>query len=327
MPDPVEITDDLDIRKEIERGEVKEYIMHIAKLPSGSIVNLHIYIYRGKKNGPVLLVSGGLHGDEVNGIEIIRRMMKQELLQPLAGTVIAIPVLNIYGFLNFNRELPDGKDANRSFPGTKNGSLAGRVAYNVTRKILPLIDYGIDFHTGGGNRANYPQIRCEFDDDKSLMLARGFAPPFIVNSQAIPNSLRNEATNMGKSIIVFEGGQSLRFDEPAIEEAIHGTRRLMVHLGMIPADESIKPGWESNHLAKTTWVRAENAGLFHHHMANGDFIKADDYLGTITDPFNRYELPVISPANGYIIGLNYSPVIYAGDALIHVGQVHDSEKL
>src|SRR5437763_423301 len=130
MSEPVEITDDLDIKKEIERGEVKEYILHIAKLPTGSIVNLHVYIYRGKKNGPVLLISGGLHGDEVNGIEIIRRMMRQELVQPDVGTVIAIPLLNIYGFLNFNRELPDGKDANRSFPGIKNGSLASRVAYN-----------------------------------------------------------------------------------------------------------------------------------------------------------------------------------------------------
>jgi uncharacterized protein len=248
-------------------------------------------------------------------------MMKMELLQPMAGTVIAIPVLNIYGFLNFNRELPDGKDANRSFPGNKNGSLAARVAYNVTRKILPLIDYGIDFHTGGGNRSNFPQIRCEFEDEQSLKLAKGFAPPFIINSSAIPNSLRNEAKNSGKHIIVFEGGQSLRFDEPVIEEAIHGTRRLMVSLGMIPEDDTIKQGLEPNILTKTTWVRAENAGLFHHHMANGDFIKADDYLGTITDPFNRYELPVISPAEGYIIGLNYSPVINAGDALVHVGQI------
>lgn len=316
-----EITDDLDIRKEIERGELKEYILHIAKIPTGSVVNLHIYIYRGKKNGPVLLVSGGLHGDEVNGIEIIRRMMKQDLLQPVAGTVIAIPVLNIYGFLNFNRELPDGKDANRSFPGTKNGSLASRVAYHVTKKILPLIDYGVDFHTGGGNRANYPQIRCDFENEKSLMLAKGFAPPFIVNSSPIPNSLRNEAKEMGKAIIVFEGGQSLRFEEPVIEEAIHGTRRLMVKLGMIPDDETVKmPPQEPIILEKTTWIRAENAGLFHHHSANGDYLKADDFIGTITDPFNRYELPVVSPAEGYIIGLNYSPVIYAGDALVHIGQ-------
>jgi len=319
MSDPVEITDDLDIKKEIERGEVKEYILHIAKLPTGSIINLHIYIYRGKKNGPVLLISGGLHGDEVNGIEIIRRMMRQELLQPVAGTVIAIPLLNIYGFLNFNRELPDGKDANRSFPGVKNGSLASRVAYNVTRKILPLIDYGLDFHTGGGNRSNYPQIRCEFEDENSLMLAKGFAPPFIINSPAIPNSLRNEAKYTGKSIIVFEGGQSLRFDEPVIEEAINGTQRLMVSLGMIPDNENIKPGWDSNILTRTTWVRAENAGLFRHHMQNGDYIKPDEQLGIITDPFNRYELPVISPVEGYIIGLNYSPVINAGDALVHVG--------
>jgi len=318
---PVEITDDLDIKKEIDRGTVKEYILHIAKLPTGSIVNLHIYIYRGKKNGPVLLLSGGLHGDEVNGIEIIRRMMKMDLLQPHAGTIIAIPVLNIYGFLNFNRELPDGKDANRSFPGTKNGSLASRVAYNLTRKILPLIDYGIDFHTGGGNRANYPQIRCDFDDTKSLKLAKGFAPPFIINSSPIPDSLRNEATVLGKSIIVFEGGQSLRFDEPVIEEAIKGTRRLMVNLGMIPEDDTIKTGWDSHIINRTTWVRAENAGLFHHHMANGDYINAEQYLGTITDPFNRYELPVISPSDGYIIGLNYSPVINAGDALVHVGLI------
>jgi predicted deacylase len=314
---------DLVIEDEVAPGEMKEFALHIAKLPTGSEVDMHAFIYRGKKEGPVLLLSGGLHGDEVNGIEIIRRLMLNDSIMPDAGTVITIPVLNIYGFLNFARELPDGKDANRSFPGTKNGSLASRVAWNLQKKILPLIDYGVDFHTGGGSRSNFAQVRCDFSDHKSLELAKGFAPPFIINSPLIPQSLRNEAKNQGKTIMVFEGGQSLRFDENIIEEAIHGTRRLMVSLGMKEDSGDIKQGWESITLHKTSWIRAEEAGLFHKRIANGQFLEAGEYIGTITDPYNRYEYPIHAPTSGYVIGLNYSPVIYAGDALVHLGSIEN----
>lgn len=310
--------EDVDLAKQVPKGGMRQFELHIAKLPTGTLIHIHVFVYRGKKPGPVLLLTGGLHGDEVNGTETIRRMMSEKMLMPDAGTVMAIPIVNIYGFLNFARDLPDGKDANRSFPGTKNGSLASRMAYTVTKKILPHIDFGVDFHTGGGNRGNFPHIRCDFSDELSMELAAGFRPEMIVHSNTIPNSLRNEAMQMGKRIIVFEGGQAQRFSDPAIEEGIAGTLRLMADLDMIKPDRAFVRRARPKYFNKTTWVRAENAGLFHYDVQNGDPIEAGETIGTITDPYNDYEVEIISPVSGYMIGLNHTAVVNAGDALVHI---------
>ena len=313
------VDEDTHLVKDVKPGENKQFDLHIAKLPTGTIINIHVFVYRAKKPGPVLLITGGLHGDEVNGVEIIRRLMKNRLLMPEAGTVIAIPVLNIYGFLNFARDLPDGKDANRSFPGTKNGSLASRMAYNIQKHILPIIDYGLDFHTGGGSRSNYPQVRCDFNDEKALELAGEFAPPFIIHSPLIPQSLRNEAHLQGKSIIVYEAGQALKFDEIAIEEGMAGTLRLMKALNLIADVKFTPPKAETIKIHKTSWVRAEDAGLFNAIAEQGEFVENGQLLGTLTDPYNVNEIEIISSQNGYVIGVNNAPVVNVGDALFHLG--------
>jgi predicted deacylase len=319
------MTEDLDISAEVARGSQKHFDMHIARLPTGTIVDIHVDIYRGRKNGPTLMLSGGLHGDEVNGIEIIRRMMADGSIHPHCGTVIAVPVLNIYGFLNFARDLPDGKDANRSFPGTKNGSLASRVAYHVKNKLLPHIDFGVDFHTGGGNKHNHPQIRCDFSDKKALDLAKMFAPFFIVNTPVISGSLRNEAQSLEKPIIVYEAGEALRFDEEAIKEGIAGTQRLMKSLGMGRKGTKVKRKHSPQIIQKSTWIRAENAGLFHTRLKPGDKIKEKDLMGYITDPYNHYRMDINAPCSGFVIGLNYTPVINAGDALVHIGTIKEEK--
>ncbi|RYY70653.1 MAG: succinylglutamate desuccinylase, partial [Chitinophagaceae bacterium] len=192
-------------------------------------------------------------------------------------------------------------------------------AYNLQKHILPFIDYGLDFHTGGSSRSNYPQVRCDFADEKALQLAEFFAPPFIIHSQTIPQSLRNEAKQQGKSIIVYEAGQALRFDENAIEEGIEGTVRLMKALHFIP-DVSFTPEKSKPiKLHKTIWVRAEDAGLFNAFAAEGEYVEAGDKLGTLTDPYNEKEVDINSPQNGFIIGQNNAPIVNAGDALFHIG--------
>lgn len=319
------LNEDTHLVKDVKPGQVRQFDLHIAKLPTGTVINIHVFVYRGKKPGPVLLLTGGLHGDEVNGVEIIRRMMKNKLLMPDAGTVIAIPVLNIYGFLNFARDLPDGKDANRSFPGTKNGSLASRMAYNIQKHILPIIDYGLDFHTGGSNRSNYPQVRCDFTDTTSIELANLFAPPFILHSALIPSSLRNEARQQGKSIIVYEAGQALRFDHQAIEEGIRGTMRLMKGLKMMPNAIVTPQQSEIISLQKTTWVRAEEAGLFNAEVVEGAYVECGQLLGTLSDPYVEKEVEIFANQNAFVIGLNHAPIVNAGDALVHLGTA-DSKK-
>jgi predicted deacylase len=301
----------------IRPGEFKEIIINIARLPSRTQIDTPIYAFRGLEPGPVLALTAGMHGDEINGMEIVRRILDLGYNRVKRGTVICMPIINIYGFLNYSREVPDGKDVNRSFPGSKNGSLASRVAYHITHDIIPYIDYGIDFHTGGAMRTNYPQIRCVMADEKNVELAHAFHAPFTIDSPFRPHSIRQQAAKLNKNIIVYEGGESLRFDQQAIEDGISGTLRLMKHLNMI--DEAPEPKEANKIIWNSSWARAQHAGLFQSTIKSGDFVNKNQTVGTITDPFGEFKETVKSPSSGYVVGLNNHPVVNAGDALLHIG--------
>jgi predicted deacylase len=302
----------------IKPGERVLTRLVISKLPSGTVIDVPVHIIRAQKPGPVLLLMAGMHGDEVNGIETIRRLLRRELLQPTRGSIVAIPILNIYGFLNFSREVPDGKDVNRSFPGHPRGSLASRVAHRFMREVMPLVDFGIDFHTGGAARANYPQLRCVLgEDDVTDELAAAFSAPFTLHSRLRAGSLRATAHALGKSIIVFETGESLRLDEPGIEEAIAGTLRVLHHLGMsaAPGPVPVRPSIECH---RHRWLRARYAGLFRAWVKLGDFVEQGQVYGSVSDPYGLQSVRLESPMSGYVIGFNNMPVVNQGDALLHL---------
>ena len=301
----------------IRPGEFKEVIINIARLPSRTQIDTPIYIYRGLEDGPVLALTAGMHGDEINGMEIVRRIIDAGHNKVKRGTVVCMPVINVYGFLNYSREVPDGKDINRSFPGSKTGSLASRVAYHMTHDIIPFIDYGIDFHTGGAQRTNYPQVRCVMQDRKNSELAHAFHAPFTIDSPFRPHSLRQTASKKGKNIIVYEGGESIRFDQHAIEEGIDGTLRLMKYLKMI--DWAPEPKAENKIIWNSAWARARTAGLFQATVKCGELIHKNQFVGALTDPFGEYKEQIKSPSTGYVVGLNNNPVVNAGDALLHIG--------
>lgn len=303
--------------QEILPGDFREIDINIARLPSHTVIDTPIYVSRGMEDGPVLALTAGMHGDEINGMEIVRRMLDTGLNKPRRGVTICMPIVNVYGFLNFSRDVPDGKDINRSFPGNKNGSLASRVAYHLMREVIPHIDYGIDFHTGGAMRTNYPQVRTVLKDGLNAQLANAFGAPFTIDSPYRPNSLRKEAARKGKNIIVYEGGESLRFDQQAIEVGISGTLRLMKHLNMI--DWAPEPTEINRVIWSTSWIRARNAGLFQASVQCGQLVNAGEWVGTITDPFGEFKEQVVAPEKGYVVGLNNIPVINAGDALMHMG--------
>lgn len=310
MPESIQING-----VEVEPGQDKLIKLKIARLPTYTNIDLPVRIIRSKNPGPVLLLSGGLHGDEINGIEIVRRLLANNLLKPIKGSVIAIPLVNIYGFIQNVRGVPDGKDINRSFPGSKTGSLAKLVAYTIMNEIIPKINYGIDFHTGGANRANLPQIRCTFDIPKNLELAKAFAPPVILHSGLINKSFRKAVHQKKKHILVYETGESLRLDETGIKIAIDGTLRIMQHLGM---STSAPPPGLTEIFKKSHWSRASYAGLFNPKIKIGDNIKKNQLLGHITDPFGQESFRIKSRYPGKVIGLNYNPVVHKGDALIHI---------
>lgn len=305
----------------VRAGEKMVIDLNISRLVSGTKIDLPIYVYRSKKPGPTVLFSGGLHGDEVDGIEIIRRMIKSKLFEKLnCGSVIAIPVMNIYGFLNFSREVPDGKDVNRFFPGSKSGSLASRVAYNLTNKVLKEVDFGIDFHTGGANRYNYPQCRFAPNDKLAEEIATAFNAPITLESKLIDRSLRKEAFKMGKSIVVYEGGESMRFDEHSIRNGIEGAKRLLKHFGMIDSAEIVD---QCVHCSESMWIRAKRAGLFQLEIGSGERVQKNAILARITDPFGQSEVKIKAPEEGIIIGHSNAPLVNQGDALFHLGKMSE----
>ena len=302
----------------IEPGQNELIKLNVARLPSGTVINIRTHVYRSKNPGPTMLVMGGVHGDEINGVEIVRRLIEQKYFDNLqAGSVIAIPLLNVYGFINFSRDAAEGKDVNRNFPGSGRGSLASRVAYNLTKNILPLIDFGVDFHTGGNSRYNYPQIRYTLGDKKAEELARQFAAPYLIRKNNIPKTLRKIALGMGIPMLVYEGGESLRYDGFTIENGMTGLQRLMHAQGVL----STVPPANKKTLTfnKTVWVRAEQAGMFMWTQQSGARVSAGEILGVINDPHGHDEIKVLANKDGYLIGHNNAPVVSAGDALFHIG--------
>ncbi len=302
---------------DIKAGQSAQVSLNWYQLPTKTVIEIPVYVFRSEIPGPTLLILAGMHGDEINGIEIVRKLItRDDVRKPLCGSIIAIPVLNIISFLSGSRELPDGRDLNRCFPGTKSGSLGGRIAYDLMNEVIPQIDFGIDFHTGGAKISNYPQLRCVFSNKTNLDLGKKFSAPLIINSPFRDNTLRKEAGKKGKSILVFEGGESSRFDYLSINEGVNGCLRLMKHLNMVSIDLPNNP---TVFLNKTTWVRAKSSGLFHTSKTNGSHIQKGDLIGMICDPYGEYQEKLISPAAGYIVGINNQPVINQGDALMHIG--------
>ena len=289
----------------------------IARLPSGTLIEIPVFSYRAKKEGPTLLLMAGMHGDEINGVEIMRRFIRQKHYQIQAGRVVCLPVFNVFGFINFSREVPDGKDVNRAFPGRKNGSLASQFANMMVQEILPHIDIGIDFHTGGKQINNYPQIRTTLADTENSRLAKAFHAPFTLNAPYREKSLRKEAANTGKHLLVFEGGESLRLNRPAIDVGLAGTLRLMKFLNMIP--EAPIADYEHHIIQQSSWLRAKIAGLHHSKVHNGAFLERKTTLGVISDPYAVYEKKIKATTDGYILAINNNPVVNKGDALFHYG--------
>jgi len=312
MPEFIEINN-----TKIAKGEKRIVTLNSYSLPTHNKIEIPVSVYRSINDGPTVLLLAGMHGEEVNGIEIIRRLLIRNIFDNLqCGTVITIPVINVISFLYGTRHLPDGKDLNRCFPGSENGSLGSRIAHDLMEKIIPQIDIGIDFHTGGASISNYPQIRCVFSDITNIELAEKFGAPFTLNAPFRDKSLRKEAARIGKHILVYEGGESSRWDEFSIKEGVDGCLRLLNNLGMT---NIAVPDNKTKKIPKTSWIRARHSGLFCAYKKYGAFIRKDEVIGAIADPFGEVEYKIKSPANGYIVGLNNKPMINQGDAIIHIG--------
>lgn len=300
-------------------GEYGLVRMNVGRLPSDTKIDIVAHIFRSKNPGPCVLLLGGVHGDEINGIEIVRKALEEDIFTKLdRGSVIAIPLLNVFGFINFSREVPDGKDVNRSFPGSRRGSLASRVANTLTKKILPFVDIAMDFHTGGSSRFNFPQIRYSSIDKKAEELAIVFGTRYIIQKPVIPKSFRKTARLNKIPTLVFEGGESVRLDGHAISVGLQGMKRVFAHLEMTH-QPTFNNDTKSIIVKKTSWLRAPYSGIFIWSKCSGSFVKKGEPLGVLKDAYGNKSITVSASRDGYIIGHSNASVVNQGDALFHIG--------
>ncbi len=300
-------------------GESKTIDMEIARLHSTTKLKIPIIIERSKIDGPVVLLSAGIHGDEINGVEIVRQIIIQKINKPKIGTIICVPIVNMFGFVNKSREFPDGRDLNRVFPGSKTGSLASRFAFHILKEIMPIVDYAVDFHAGGASRFNAPQIRIAPNNPDLKKLADVFDAPFTLYSKNISGSFRNSSDKMNVKMLLFEGGKSLDINNEIALEGVNGTKRLLHFLGMLNNKQTAEQQHNKTiYLEKSSWLRAKCSGLFHDCNCIGKLVKKGTVLGTITDPFGKFEQKVKAPIDGYVINANHSPIVYEGDAIYHL---------
>jgi hypothetical protein len=305
--------------EEVPLGISKTINFNIAKLYTSTKVEIPIIIERSKKPGPTVLITAGIHGDEINGVEVVRQIIAKKINKPAKGSIICIPVLNVFGFLSMDRFFPDGRDLNRVFPGTKNGSLASRFAYQFINEILPAADFCLDFHTGGASRFNAPHIRVDPKNEELVKLAKIFNAPFTLLSKNLEGSYRATCSNKEKYILLFEGGKSQNSSKEIAREGVQGTMRILHHLGMLNAEfESPVRDSDSLIVKKSVWMRAKYSGLLHIKISVGEHIKKGDILATITDPYGEMRHVVKASNEGYVINVNESPITYKGDAIFRI---------
>ena len=305
--------------EKIGLGESRTIDFNIAKLYTTTKIDIPIIIERATIPGPTILITAAIHGDEINGVEIVRQLIARKINKPKRGTIICIPILNVFGFINTERAFPDGRDLNRSFPGTKKGSLASRVAYHFNHQILPHADYCLDFHTGGASRFNAAQIRVTPGDENSLKLAKVFNAPFTVISNNLKKSYRATCHKLGTPIILFEGGKSMESNKQIVSYGVRGTKRFLNNLGMLDAKFKVtKPLKDTVIIEKTKWIRAQKSGLIHLKIACNKWVEKGEELASITDPYGKMKFKVLAPNHGYIISVNQAAIVHQGDAIFHI---------
>ncbi len=293
----------------------------LSVLSNHTPMNLPVQIIHGTKEGPTAFVSAAIHGDEIIGVEIIRRLSHMIAKRRLAGTVLLVPIVNTIGFISHSRYLPDRRDLNRSFPGSATGSLASQLAHRFLNDVVARCEFGIDLHSAAIHRENLPQIRANPGDEKSMDLARAFGAPIIIKSPLRDGSLRSAALKRGVPVLVYEAGEGLRFDEFSIRVGVKGVLRVLQHSGMT-ASRSIKGVTVESHVAqKSSWERAPAGGLMRALRKTGDTVAAGEVIGLVSDPFGDMETEVTATVGGLIIGRSNLPVVNQGDALFHIATV------
>ena len=289
-----------------------------ARLYTDTEISIPVEVINAKTPGPVMFISAAVHGDELNGIEIIRRLLRMKSFRLMKGTLVAVPIVNVYGMLNQTRYMPDRRDLNRSFPGSPTGSLTGRLAHLFLNQIAKQCDYGIDLHTGAIHRSNFPQIRADLSDPETEKLARVFGVPLLINSALLEGSLREAASQSGTKILLYEAGEALRFDELSIQSGVKGILNVLSELGMIKKRKQRSKKIEPFVANNSSWVRASSSGMVRDIKKLGERVLKGEALAELCSPTGTFVHSLTAPKNGVIIGKQNIPLVQEGDAMFHV---------
>lgn len=313
----------LEIAKEvIAPGQLRRLDIPVGRLPTQTLLSLPVTVVNGIEAGPKLWLSAAIHGDELNGVEIIRQVLTNIQPEQLRGTLITVPIVNVFGFIEQSRYLPDRRDLNRSFPGSETGSLASRLADLFMREIVSHSTHGIDLHTAAVHRLNLPQIRANLEDEETYRCAKAFGAPIMMHATMRDGSLRQAATGQGIPVLLYEAGEALRFDRQAIRIGAEGILRVMECLGMHQFP-SLPPPTPSVEVRESKWIRAGRSGIFHLEVSLGEKVQKKQQLGFITDAFGENSLPVRAIYNGIAIGCTQNPLVNQGDAIVHLAAVEE----
>lgn len=306
-------------------GQQQQIEIPVARLPTQTMISLPVIVINGSQPGPKLWLSAAIHGDEINGVEIIHQILNKISPQQLQGTLIAVPIVNVFGFIEQSRYLPDRRDLNRSFPGSSRGSLASRLADLFMREIVSCSTHGIDLHTASGHRTNLPQIRANLDDPQTYHCAKAFGAPVMIHSQIRDGSLRQAATQQGIPVLLYEAGEALRFDAMAIQIGVNGILQVMSSLGMYQPQPipTLPTEMTPQEIRKTHWVRAAKSGILMLNVALGDHVKKKQVLGVISDAFGNQSVKVRSAYDGLVIGNQQNPLVNQGDGIVHIAVFDD----
>lgn len=313
----------------IAPGERVNVNLPLSVLSNQTPMSLPVHVIHGRRDGPTVFVSAAIHGDEVVGVEIVRRLLCSKGLGGIAGTALMVPIVNGFGFIGHSRYLPDRRDLNRCFPGFSNGSLASQLANLFMTEIVGRSDFGIDLHTAAINRSNLPQIRVDTTDAQALALAEAFGAPIILNASLRAGSLRDAASARGVPVIVYECGEALRFDELSIRVGMQGVLRAMASRGMLKLRrrDAMAAGTTPMLSTQSHWLRAPEGGIFRARRTIGHRVEVDELLGVISDPFGEKHSEIRSTVPGVIIGRTNVPAVNQGDALFHVALIGDPSQV
>jgi len=310
--------------EEVAPGSARTIRIQTSFLADHTPMRLTTHVIHGRQDGRVMFVSGAIHGDEIIGVEVIRRLKELKAVKRLKGTLILVPVVNAYGFVAQSRYLPDRRDLNRSFPGSANGSLAGQLAHRFMTEIVARCDYGIDLHTGAIHRANLPQIRADLGNDTVAEMARAFGASIMLNANLRDGSLREAAQAVGCNILLYEAGEALRFDESAIRIGVRGVLGVMRHVGMLPAARGGAASFDPIRSDASHWLRAPVGGVMRARKGLGDRVRNGEAIAEISDPLGEQSADVVARLSGVVIGRSNLPVVHRGDALFHIARVKNA---